>query len=428
MTTIDAKQEYTDRLLATVFRSVFEEHRNCFITGSGGTGKSWLIRQIINEAKSRQLNVAATSSTGTSAIHLSGTTIHSWSSAGLGKDSSAKVISRMRASSFKKWKSCNLLIIDEISMVGKKLFELVDDIGKSARNCSKPFGGLQLIMSGDFLQIPPINDLQCFLSEVWTQLDLVNFKLVQPYRFTDPAFFDMLQRVRKGKLSDSDLLQLEPCRQKLDQWKQDYTSGKNKNDKDLQVEPTFLFPLRKDVDAVNKHKLEKLDGKLFKFEAHDIGDKSILKSIESSCPSDIFLKVGAQVMLTQNLSIERKLVNGSRGVVLSCCLVSVLVKFASGLIESIPKVAFEVEEGTQKAARHQIPLRLSWSTSIHASQGASIDSVIIDFGKVFQSNMAYVALSRTRSFDSLMITNISQRSIWADQQAIDFDDQIEEFK
>ena len=413
---------------------------NIFITGPGGTGKSTLVRRIAELVNS----VHVTAMTGCAALLLdcSAKTLHSWSGIGLGLDSLEKNIDTIKRKRHikKRWTSAVALVIDEVSMLTPELFERLDKIGRAirTRTAGKPFGGLQLILVGDFCQLPPVTryggpaDMRfLFESEIWESTIKVIVVLKKIWRQLDPVYQQVLSEVRLGSLSaDSEAI----LRSRMDtDWRSE------------SIKPTVLFSRNADVDKVNDVNMNALDTSLHTFAAITVIDKSKWTDAEMTMPdksSDIFkfavnkldtdapytaaldLRIGAQVMLLTNMDIDKGLVNGSRGIITSFALVAgrslPVVKFKRGepcIIEPYVWYSHEMPH----IGRQQIPLRIAYAITIHKSQGASIDAAIIDIGKsTFEYGQAYVALSRVRSLEGLHIYALDVTKIKTHPRVLEF--------
>jgi len=391
-----------------------KERNNVFLTGQGGTGKSYLINKLKEElAIENNSDISVTSTTGISAYLIKGSTVHSYSGIGVInfkhtlKDILKKINKNKPAK--KRIIDCDILVIDEISMLGKSYFEMIDEAFKNIRKNPKPFGGICLILTGDFMQLAPINDDYVFESDVWTQLNLKTIKLDKVYRQDDEIYKGILSRIRLGQQTDSDNIEL---------FKR-VKAYKETDFDDIEIKPTFLTSKRIDVDQMNKDELDKNPNELFIYKSEDENREVNLDLI---APQFLSLKINAQVMLTVNINVEAGLTNGSRGVV--TCLTSehVFVKFRSG--ETIPferhEFKFE-EENKVIAMRRQFPLILAYSTSIYKSQGSTLDMAVIDLGySVFGNHSVYVALSRVKSLDGLFLKAYVPQKITVDQRVIDF--------
>lgn len=439
-----------DKLYQEISELVIKGRKNIYISGPGGCGKSYIIKKLYQECLAKGIPTGITSTTGVSAHSLgSGArTIHSWGAIKLGKSHPDIIIKKImnNKQAKERWTKTEILIIDEISMCSSELFEYLDIIAKEIRLGKRemlrlsrnnitipPFGGLQIIASGDFLQLPPVNGEFIFQSKLWKSMNFKYFRLTHPYRYPDPTFFEMLLRAREGKMTDDDIEKLRKRVVAYNEYK--------KSEKNLppgSIKPTKVSSLKKDVEAVNLAELDSLEGDAFAYEATDVItakdsknknhlDKVVYSEYMDNIVSrEILLKPGAQVMLTVNLSVDDGLVNGSRGIIEECCDDQVKVKFKSGLVLDMKPNAYEYEDEIAICVRYQFPLILAWSATTHKIQGSTLDSVIIDLGtSLFCPALGYVALSRCRTLEGIYINNIIPDKIKADPIALEFDKTLE---
>jgi len=430
---------------------VLNKKRNILLAGSGGVGKSFLIANILDkEVQRRNINMAITSTTGVSALSIGGTTIHRWSGIKLGKESVMTITTNIRERNkecYKRWKECIILVIDEISMLGMKTFIILDKVARNICENDLPFGGKQLIVSGDFLQLPPVQDTFSFGSEVWDELDFRVFRMTVPKRYPDIEHFNLLMRIRIAQHTKADIKKLYG---RCEAYINYIRKGGDKNEK---IKPTRIYSLKKDVEQYNLDELSKLPGKTITYNAIDkfatktkkkddgtdvkkmvdkISSKDIMEYTEfldTIVVRQVFLKPGAQVMLTYNLDTDLGLVNGSRGVILTCDQESVNVLFKNGLTTRIAYHLYEFDDGKVKMMRYQLPLILAWAQSCHKCQGATLDYVIMDLGaSIFAPGMVYVMLSRVRTLDGLLISSFEPKKIIADPDALEFEKTIIEIE
>jgi ATP-dependent DNA helicase PIF1 len=419
------------------------ERRNVFISGPGGTGKSFLIKYIKDHAPP-ELKVAVTALTGCAAILLGcgAKTLHSWAGIGLGKESTdelvAKIVKRKKNSPgpYRAWTKTDVLIIDEISMMSAELFEKLNSIGQALRKSARPFGGMQIVALGDFFQLPPVvRDLGAaaaaaashlaFNAPSWTETFETTIQLRTIVRQTDPVFQELLNSFRVGEVR-ADHLDLLKSRMNL-------------NWDDLEIKPTLLFPRRAEVDQINSANIMALEGESYTYEARteckpevEVSMRRGLNTPECQQMIERFdndapynraekLTVGAQVMLIYNKDQDLGLVNGSRGVITHFVENDKdiggekipVVKFKNGLEMPIKRHTWEMET-LGGVCRTQIPLRLAYAITIHKSQGASLDCALIDCGpSVWEWGQAYVALSRVRSLEGLYMFAFDKRAVKA---------------
>uniref|UniRef100_A0A6C0DS44 Uracil-DNA glycosylase n=1 Tax=viral metagenome TaxID=1070528 RepID=A0A6C0DS44_9ZZZZ len=410
-------QIITDPSVTEILRLI-REGKNLFLTGPGGTGKSTIVRRLSQEVH----GIAVTAMTGCAALLLEAkaSTLHSWAGIGLGKDTLEKTIEMIRKKDRlrRRWTTCRVLVIDEVSMLTPELFERLDAIGRSIRKSNKRFGGLGLVLVGDFCQLPPVSkdfggDMRfLFESDLWSSSVDVACVLTEIWRQKDPVYQQILGEVRMGALSEASERILR--------------GRMNTNWQSEAIKPTLLFSRNQQVDAINMQNLEAIAEEAKIFVKSVVFDESRwyagghegmppLKTSDTVeyaqnrlCQDASFverleLRKGAQVMLTVNMKPESGLVNGSRGVIVgfeASARGFPIVKFRSCTMTVEPYVWWSHE--LPHVGIQQIPLRVAWAITIHKSQGASIDSAIVDIGKsTFEYGQAYVALSRVRSLEGL---------------------------
>uniref|UniRef100_A0A673JND3 ATP-dependent DNA helicase PIF1 n=1 Tax=Sinocyclocheilus rhinocerous TaxID=307959 RepID=A0A673JND3_9TELE len=389
--------------------------KNVFFTGSAGTGKSFLLKRIIGSLPPK--STYATASTGVAACHIGGTTLHSFAGVGSGSAPLEQCIElAQRPGVLQHWTSCKHLIIDEISMVEAEFFDKLEAIARSIRRSTEPFGGIQLIVCGDFLQLPPVTKGKdkanfCFQSRSWRKCIHMNMELTEVRRQTDKAFISLLQAVRVGRVTEEVTAQL-------------LRSANHSIERDG-ILATRLCTHKDDVELTNENKLKQLPGVMRVFEAMD-SDPMLFRTIDAQSPVSrlLQLKVGAQVMLTKNLDVQRGLVNGARGVVVDFQPGNQglpRVRFLCGAVEVIKRERWMFKaSGGLYLSRQQLPLKLAWAISIHKSQGMTLDCVEISLARVFESGQAYVALSRARSLEGLRVMDFDPRVVQANQDVLLF--------
>lgn len=428
----DDSDEVEERALSNeqdaAAQRALKKRENLFITGPAGTGKSVLLRYIIREMRKMwgEGSVAVTAPTGIAAVNIGGETIHRFAGIGTRKGSTEQVVARVLRSSKARfaWQDVKVLVIDEVSMVSAELFDLLDAVACSVRNDTVgPFGGIQLILCGDFFQLPPISYSPrpfAFQAAAWSRagLDSSTIMLSQIHRqANDQAFQEVLNELRRGDFSSKTKSALAEC--------QINAKGVPKDG----IIPTKLYCRNRDVDAENSQRLAELSGGV-KFDASDrfeggsgTQQKFLRGMMDKKVDAVLKLKIGAQVVLLRNL--DKDLANGSRGVVES-------FSFEDGKYR--PKVRFDcVEEPRQidpitfslgigtSMVRTQIPLKLAWAMTVHRSQGSTISRVEVMLDGAFACGQVYVALSRVKNRAGLwMRTELSQKDVRANRDVLDF--------
>lgn len=401
--------------------------KNMILTGIGGTGKSYTIKELVEDAKKFTPNVYATASTGVAAVNISGTTVHRFFGMGLAKGDTEKVINYVRKNNnaVRRIMTCEYLVIDEVSMISNVLFDKMDSICKFFRRNKLPFGGIHLMVSGDFLQLAPVEDDWCFKSSAWKELGFIPFFLTEPKRFTDKAFCATLTRAREGHLTTADIIKLKSRVTAYEEYLKNPPP---------EIKPTILYSHKVDVELMNKNELDKLPGDPYTYKSTDdyISVKKINVTtykplLDQILPDILYLKKDAQVMLIFNLDVDCGLCNGSRGVVTDISNTHVTVKFKNGIEMILDPINVSIEDENVKVVRKQYPLILAYASTIHKAQGSTLDYCIVDLGpSVFAPGQAYVALSRARSWESVLINAFSHTSFKVDKEALAYFRELEE--
>ena len=416
-----------------------EQGKSIFLTGPGGTGKSFLLKAMYEMIPVRtEKHVAVTALTGCAALLIGrfAKTLHSWAGIGLGRESAAVLAATVRRSgkALRRWLGTDILIIDEVSMMTPELLEKLDAVAKLLRRSSAPMGGLQVVFVGDFYQLPPvIKDKEqetpfVFESDVWREVVQETVCLTQILRQTDPVFHTILDEARKGKVSEQSLQILQ--------------ARTNQRWQDLKIRPTLLFTRRAEVDNVNERNLKALKSERRVFKAETVFApieatkgltkdspevKRIVEKMDKDGPymGELILAVGAQVMLLTNLDFDIGLVNGSRGVVIGFeSSGAPLVQFLRGDPIPVPTASWESVE-MEGVSRKQIPLKLAYAITIHKAQGATLDCALIDIGtSTFEYGQAYVALSRVKNLESLYIWDVEPTAFRAHPKVLAFYNQL----
>jgi ATP-dependent exoDNAse (exonuclease V) alpha subunit len=383
------------------------------LTGPAGAGKTHVLNQFIRLAKHEGRHVSVTATTGLAATHLGGTTIHSWAGIGVAdslSDSFGDHVSKGRREIIER---TDVLIIDEISMLHDFRLDMVDQVCRTVRKKDdEPFGGIQVIMSGDFFQLPPINrgDSRAggFVvnSEVWQELQPTICYLEEQHRQDDEVLLDILNALRSGELrrhhAETLLARTEVFPDDLEQM-------------------TELHTVNVDVDKLNATKLAQIDEDEITYSQTTTGGENYIQSLQRSvlAPPALKLKKGALVMAVKN-SPERKYANGSIGTVVDFepHTEYPIIAFKNGKEISMVPDTWELRDGEKKRASiTQIPLRLAWAITVHKSQGMTLDAARIDLRRAFVEGMGYVALSRVKNLDSLYLAGINQMALRVSEDA-----------
>jgi len=434
---------------------LFTKGENLFITGPGGTGKTRLVKHLIAYAKSINKNIPVCAMTGCAAILLecNARTLHSWSGIKLAKQSNELVVASVLKNrhALKSWKSAQGLILDEVSMLSKKIFEIIEEIARRTKHNQLPFGGMQVIFTGDFFQLPPVGtygdpdtEKFCFESPIWNMVfkPKNHIELKTMFRQSDPLYIDILQQIRRGNLDDDKKAILKS-----------YVKREYDEDMNNGCIPTKLFALRSKTDYVNSMMFQKINEKEYVFNAIRktdctthldttkpftleekqkcslLSEKEIEQELDYmlnniQCNQVLRLKRGAAVMCTVNLDMDNSICNGSQGVVIdiidTCTPPLPVVRFSNGIIKTIQPKFWQSEE-YPKIAIGQYPLSLAWALTIHKIQGATLTMAEMDIGQsIFEYGQTYVALSRIKSLDGLYLSAFYSEKIAANPKVIEF--------
>lgn len=388
-----------------------KQRQNVFITSPAGFGKSYTIQRVVEWAKSMNINFGITAMTGAAAILIEGRTLHSFIGIGIAKEPAEALYLQSRKYIQKKLNKLHLLIIDEVSMLDSELFEKISlYLGLIRNRPNEPFGGIQLLFSGDMFQLPPVKGDYCFQSLLWNkcQFQVVQFTKNMRQQ-NDVPFQKLLESLRQGECSAEDLELLKSLSNT------EFTNG---------IVPTRLYSLNIDVDRINQAELQQLVQdknpplKTYPTKYHSKVPQVKVIAKSMNVPESIQLCTDAQVVLTRNLDLDKGLVNGSRGVVVKVLDNSVLVQFQKGVLQPITYYDHQDED---LILFSYIPLRLAYALSIHKCQGMTLDAIEIDLGQsIFCHGQAYTALSRAKNMTSVKIIDVHPKSFRTHPQVLDF--------
>ncbi|MFH1610622.1 MAG: AAA family ATPase, partial [Patescibacteria group bacterium] len=395
---------------------ILKTGKNVFLTGSAGSGKTYVLNSYINYLKKHRIGVGVTAATGIAATHLGGTTIHSWSGIGINDSLNNNDIKSLLKKPYlkKHFYNNDVLIIDEVSMLHAHQLDLVNTLCQAFRQSIQPFGGLQVILSGDFFQLPPIGrnggEAQWVTeSEIWQNMDLNVCYLTEQFRQEDIVFLNILNEIRDGQVSDnSKKLLFERLHKTLDH----------------KLEPTKLYTHNVDVEAINLQELGKIREQPYSYLMQSRGNKKVSEILKKSClaPENLIIKKGAKVMFVKN-NFEEGVVNGTIGRVVDFDenTFPIVLTSRGKKVTAYPTEWMIEEEGRTISQIKQLPLRLAWAITVHKSQGLSLDLAEVDLSKSFTPGMGYVALSRVRSLDGLALKGLNELALEVDQNILEFD-------
>lgn len=379
--------------------------RNIFLTGVGGTGKTYCLGAWL-AALAGKKRVAVTASTGIAALNLGGQTIHSWTGFGIGEKKVEELVMSIRWQDYAapRMREADVLVLDEVSMISARHLNAFDMLCRHARCCEESFGGLQVVLVGDFGQLPPVSkgdappEKFAFRAAAWRGANLEVHELREVRRQSEAGFVRALTEARDGKLAPDSLKLFE--------------SRVRAYDPDAAPEPVRVFTHNRQVDEMNERRLAALTGSAVAFQAQEFGHESLLARIDKDClsPRVLSLKVGARVMFTRNDQAGR-FCNGTLGTVRSMVesgffkQEQVVVGLDDGReVYLKERAAWEIKDGDRVvASRKQLPLKLAWAATVHKTQGQTIDRISVDLSRVFEHGQGYVAVSRARSAAGLNI-------------------------
>ncbi|TYJ55509.1 hypothetical protein B9479_003781 [Cryptococcus floricola] len=451
-----------------VLRAVIDNKQNVFFSGKAGTGKSLTLRQIIISLRSiykKDNEIAITAPTGLAAINIGGDTIHTWGGIGYGLGTAEELMKGLNGIQRKRWRGCKVLILDEISMVDARLLDKLGEMAKALRKSDVLWGGIQLVFSGDFFQLPPVprdrSDKPpfAFSSETWKLIDQ-QIELKTVYRQRDLGLKKILDDVRYANLSKATINLLTM----IDRPPKTAPSASS-------TEPALapvLTSTREEADRENTSRLNKLPGKVMVYDAVDTinrpWDASIFRGVLA--PKRLVVKTGAQVMLVKKIGDD--LVNGTMGRILGFDYPQTFRAVAGqwvrdeedGSIEDekerkkeansrrmkkekldtegeaqrypVVRIVYGAKEGTvdvlvkpdriemedTKGGLKGVPLMLSWAMSIHKAQGMTLHSVIVDVSRCFAPGHVYVALSRATSILRLQVKGFNKDKVKVDPRVM----------
>lgn len=424
--------------------AILDAGANVFLTGAPGAGKTYVLNEFVRNARAKGASVAVTASTGIAATHINGQTIHSWSGVGVATALTESLIKQIKTRRRRKIQATDILVIDEVSMMHAWLFDMVDQVCRAVRRDPQPFGGMQVVLSGDFFQLPPVStsnrnrdliapspeyvaareryakagrDPEGFVTEslVWDELNPVICYLTEQHRQDDGQLLTVLTDIRQGLVNDDDRAVLAS------------RIGAVPGEGEVAV---HLFPNNRQADNLNDMRLAQIDDEEHVFHAESAGQVNLVERLMKNmlAPKQLVLKKGATVMALRN-DADHQYVNGSIGTVRGFVTEAKggwpIVEFENGNIVTMRQASWEMMDGeTVLASVKQVPLRCAWAITIHKSQGMTLDRAVMDLRRTFAPGMGYVALSRVERLDGLYLSGINNRAFVVSPEAVALDDRL----
>jgi ATP-dependent DNA helicase PIF1 len=410
----------------------FKRGESLLILGSAGTGKSRLVKEFYRHIKrvNKQKTMYITSTTGISAYNIGGITINSFMGIGTAEAPVEVLMKRLRyKTSIKdRIRKTDILVIDEISMMSAVVFEKLNLIFQSLKKSQKPFGGIQLVLTGDFLQLETVftdqraDNRLIIESALFKQMfEKTTIVLRENFRQrSDNEYVDILMRIRRGEHTENDIKRLMTRRLKLTDDKKNLVHLVSSNRKAQAINTEQLNKIQSEDSCY-----ESVYVKMGDQETCDLLEKELRSQFNQKGVDSIFLRKGCRVLLIKNLDIENGLVNGSLGTVTDLFTDAVRVQFDNGVTQIVNRVEWELEMDNSKVICQQIPFMLAYSITIHKSQSLSLESAVLDLADCFCNHMVYVALSRVRSLSGLYLRSLNAKKITVNKKLLDFINDIE---
>lgn len=382
--------------------------QNMFITGSAGTGKSFLLQQWLHKKNTKQFPVLA--STGAAAILIGGRTFHSYFGLGIMQGTIDQVVEQALYSGQlkKRLKEAECIVIDEVSMLSGDTLYAANEVAKATRQSDAPWGGLRVIAVGDFAQLPPVSrDTSqkdwAFLHRIWEQSCFESIYLQTVVRTEEQELLQVLDDIRLGLISPA-----------VQQFLYDRSL-----DESMEFDGTRLFAHRRSADSYNHKRLQGLAGQEYVSTTEFTGDKGAIERLKRNLPIPemLHIKEHSLIMIRKNdVRFPYRYINGTLATVTEVQRDAILVRLMSGKIVELPKQKFALYDGSgnEQATATNFPVTLAWATTIHKAQGATIDKLLVDLSVLWESGQAYVALSRVPSAAGLYITSWNAQSIKID--------------
>jgi len=395
---------------------ILKSGENVLLTGAAGAGKTYVLNEFIGIAKKDGKSVATTATTGLAATHLNGCTIHSWAAIGINDELKPNFFDFLPKSRIKSIVTADVLIIDEVSMLHDYRLDMIDTVLRNVRGKDSPFGGIQVVLCGDFFQLPPINRNSTGQSNFvvnsasFQDLDPVVCYLEEQYRQDDENYLGILNAIRSGEVSKDHF---------------DLLMSRLNAELSLGTDITALHTTNVDVDSMNLKRLKTIQEEEHHYEATYTGKANYVDNLKRSCLAldDLVLKEGALVMCIKN-NQERRFVNGSLGKVIGFDDENdyPIVKLLNNRVITVAPEVWELRDGDKRnASLEQIPLRLAWAMTVHKSQGMTLDAAKIDLRRSFVAGMGYVALSRIKNLEGLSLAGLNNLALKVSDEALEID-------
>ncbi len=400
--------------------TILKTGANVFLTGEPGSGKTHTVNAYVAWLRAHGIEPSITASTGIAATHVGGMTIHSWSGIGIAERMTPELLDAVASKEHvaKRLQKARVLIIDEVSMLSGEVLAMVDAVLREVRHSELPMGGIQVVLVGDFFQLPPVSRGSvgfAFQSSAWKKLNPLVCYLTEQHRQEDSVFLDVLAAIRSGEWDHTHVSVITSREAELDE---------------VDDETPRLFTHNADVDRINAEKLASLSGSEKKFAMSATGPSVLTEALKRGClsPELLSLKEGAIVMCTKN-NPAVGYVNGTLGSVIGYEMGTgyPIIETHDGRELVIAPVDWAVEEnGKVRAKLAQVPLRLAWAITVHKSQGMSMDTAAIDLSRAFEYGQGYVALSRVRTLDGLRLLGWSESAMQVHPEVLSVDRSFKE--
>ncbi len=407
--------------------NILKTGANVFLTGEPGSGKTHTINEYVRYLRESGVEPAITASTGIAATHIGGLTIHSWSGIGIKRTLTEYDLDKLSTNErvVKRVGAAKVLIIDEVSMLSPTTLTMVEAVCRELKQSEEAFGGLQVVLVGDFFQLPPVVTHEeasrqstlmpessgrfAYQAFSWEKAGFLHCYLTEQHRQNDDAFLEVLSAIRANEYEEGHHEHIE--RRRVTQAK---------------VPPGIprLFSHNVDVNRVNDDELRKLPGKERLFQMVSSGAPTVVEALKKGClsPETLTLKVGTKVMFTKN-NFQAGFVNGSLGEVVELePHEAPVVKLISGKRIEVEPAEWVVEDGGKVLGRiNQLPLRLAWAITVHKSQGMSLDAAVMDLSQTFEYGQGYVALSRVSALSGLYLLGWNEKCFQVHPEVLEKD-------